>query len=1694
LLWFTVMGCGGSSEDPPPWSARGRANIDELQKLSHTPRACEDNKDCPAGSHCGDETQRCEWSCFADSDCGNDAGCNERGECEPAKTSGSLSTSTVTSHLAADTATCLAIPLPDRLAALADLDGNPVVCFDDGNCPCGAYCDNDATCRFDCSFDNPSAPPFCAAGQVCSSEGRCILPSHSDDPSIIADLELSPDVVHGDTATTAVVVNAEVRIHAKLPAQLAQANNVTVRLQFAERSNPPTPLMPRVRCSSSEAFAATCELGPGWQFGSVSEPLRSSPRTISIEIPQGTVPDDWSLIARSEWSDAAVSLAVLAQPVIEPPHETGHFVGTVSWPQPGGSPLSLPVEADVTASRLVLFDPSRLLLPDGHAVLSRNAAETTSYAWLNSDHASQGPQQALALLDVESWAFDAANERITSSVRLTLGNGPDPAVLTLRLTYATPTIAATCSTNASCGAGSYCNGEIGLCLAGTRSNTTVSADGLVPSTLLFSAQRFAWAAASNGLRSYQHLFGGDDIIGMERAVCFNSPSQTTAGRIGSSNANPSLDATCADGSNQQVFPYADRTNAVIPNGSGGDIFNLLATCLEDLKSEPTGPYTPANLLQQKQCVSVARFMLATSAPTSTTSNYPQIARRRLANQLTRQWVTLHAMIARGALQQSEYDEAVGGQLDQPASQKLGSVVDVMEKGWRLVVRAKRNAYADASAETAAAQQPDYRTLGRPVAHWTFNQNLDGLVDDVENDYDLRFSNYPTSERARKYLVLGSALTATCKTDKDVALPSRHFSLVAWLGVANTLNSYNLFEKKNGFDTFRIRIYNSSSTTRRITVSNSMILGPTAERLNGSVSFDIPAEAGYYAFVADGNKFRIFALRRDINTGTPIENEYSPISTYGSGPFWGAPGKVSIGCHVPQGIVLVDELSLWDRPLPIETVRSFAYTYLTGTGGNDPPKVSLPPRQLVLSPSDEPSQGLAVHLVDASAAHMSLLSAYVRAERDNLFGECSQSTLGPARTRVLDRVGRALRLVTVIENDARDLVAMAGATATPWLTRFQSTSRLLAGKRAEVVQQLELATRCGNPLGIADDDLPLYHGEEVGESARFFASSRFLSREARQQVSAAQNELELARGAWQQQRVSAFQNGVLAPAEKAERIRKIETEYEGVLRRLCGAPSAGTLLAGFRNHTLTSANCFLKLEAPGCSGAETMTIKAIPASCLRGEIGEQILAIQGAEIDARNADNAYERALGLYDSEMQYCTRRQEYHEETQRIQTAHNEHMKKLRDEKRTAGFLGGMVKAAIGIAVGAAAGQPSIAIGSFLEGVGLVAGKIEEEFTEDEQEAEAAHQLVLAARSQALDLMACFHGADNQKFAIDAARDVIARAYHDTKGAVVRMENQQAEIRALIDQAIGDVDLENSMVRVLPHHHYWLDDHIDAYRRHFRYAQRLTYLALRAFEYESQQSLGFGNAVLAARTPAVLDQVVLVLEQRTAPMQGEQGYVVGSFNPVMSLRDEILRLGTVQAQPGFPQLSSIAALRAYLSSDAAKIYSNGQYVGRGIRFSLRPQPWAQFSCAERIWRITTALQVEGSPVNNARLLLWQENSFGSQRCRAADRSELHVARVRPEHNLLVGDGGNFDGSSFVRPLRYTAMGVTGLGNKSREEMVSLLEGTHSGFAGRGLYGNYVLLFPSAQFDNAVFLSTVKDVLIRFDLVEVTDISGDPNP
>jgi hypothetical protein len=71
-------------------------------------------------------------------------------------------------------------------------------------------------------------------------------------------------------------------------------------------------------------------------------------------------------------------------------------------------------------------------------------------------------------------------------------------------------------------------------------------------------------------------------------------------------------------------------------------------------------------------------------------------------------------------------------------------------------------------------------------------------------------------------------------------------------------------------------------------------------------------------------------------------------------------------------------------------------------------------------------------------------------------------------------------------------------------------------------------------------------------------------------------------------------------------------------------------------------------------------------------------------------------------------------------------------------------------------------------------------------------------------------------------------------------------------------------------------------------------------------------------------------------------------------------------------------------------------------------------------------------------------------------------------------------------------MNIDGPKGQTREQLEAAPEGDAAGLAERGLYGEYILLFPSSpdgtQGVTTEVLSRIKDVLLRVDTVEVTNV------
>jgi hypothetical protein len=234
-------------------------------------------------------------------------------------------------------------------------------------------------------------------------------------------------------------------------------------------------------------------------------------------------------------------------------------------------------------------------------------------------------------------------------------------------------------------------------------------------------------------------------------------------------------------------------------------------------------------------------------------------------------------------------------------------------------------------------------------------------------------------------------------------------------------------------------------------------------------------------------------------------------------------------------------------------------------------------------------------------------------------------------------------------------------------------------------------------------------------------------------------------------------------------------------------------------------------------------------------------------------------------------------------------------------------------------------------------------------------------------------------------------------------------------------------------------------------------------------------------------------------------------------MRDDILDLpGLVASQspPGQPgPLNASQAFTTLLTSESSKFYdSDGKYLGRAIRFSLAGgQPWDDGTCAERIWRITPSVQTGSffpTGPNATRLVLYQQNTFGSQVCTEFTDPDLphgttQMVRYQPTSALLTGD----DAATFSSATGFSSISIDWFPDKDKQPLQAGQPGDPpfgfaAGFAGRGMIANYILLFPACpSTDNPTCsgeggwtdskLTHVTDVLLRFDVVSASNPDND---
>jgi hypothetical protein len=368
-------------------------------------------------------------------------------------------------------------------------------------------------------------------------------------------------------------------------------------------------------------------------------------------------------------------------------------------------------------------------------------------------------------------------------------------------------------------------------------------------------------------------------------------------------------------------------------------------------------------------------------------------------------------------------------------------------------------------------------------------------------------------------------------------------------------------------------------------------------------------------------------------------------------------------------------------------------------------------------------------------------------------------------------------------------------------------------------------------------------------------------------------------------------------------------------------------------------------------------------------------------------------------------------------------------------------------------------------------------------QERQRDHELTLAKRAARAEIEACWNQAAQYERAKQAAELSAKQSLAQLEAGGIGLTNAAGEANQLTIELRAALVREATRPTIPIAFHFWLAEAISAYEHELEIARRYTYLALRATEYDMQDSYKapaagkpVRSAVLGATHPRqILDQLTLMQAQTNQRMlngrRPARNHVTFDFG---------------EWQWGLPLTSDLTS--AFDARLRDVFDRNGTKLGKGLRFSFLPTSDGEapvLRCAERIWRVAVgANSVPFDQPNYMITKLIKRNTFASRRCNGEG---FQVARWRSKVNLFV-DTGEQSAPNLDDPLPAHTPLVhleneleafrdrdDAYNNSSRE--LSLM----------GLYGDYVLLFPTEALKHGLVPNTLSSFNIRFDYLSIDD-------
>jgi hypothetical protein len=1603
--------------------------------------------ECPAGSACDEDDHLCEpIDCAADATlCTGGTICNELPQGE------------TTVHRC----------------------GLPPTCADDSQCPCGSYCDADThRCRMDCLVaQNVDLGLTCNGTLQCDTRGHC---------SSETGIPIPPQVVTIEPSTAALLIPRDAAGH-------YAATQLTVKITTTspELGTLPGPA-PAVTVTAPAAVSVACDgvahaggcTIAGWSFHLVGTVYVAS-REITVEVADASTAPEWVIDLTSAGLPQPVKVTAVPRPAQQ---QAGRYAGSLDLD--GGA--AIPIRATVTATAIELHDPAHVISPTGTVLVKVDGSlTTTSYLAGRATPALYQTDDAHFRLAQPAPTVDPVSGQLAGVITAVLASSPTTSQSWAFTLVRTGDLV----TAAPCPDDERVDPAIGACIPGAAWDPATPA---APSFRHARATGWLHAMAPRLADPLLVADGAEPLA--ERLICFDSTLPAGAANRMLNQTKPgglSGDLVCADPNTPHnqwavgLVSYADRATDATKIAQ----YDMLAQCVQQsTRDAPTAVTTIANA----SCLSPERFFPALYSVAGTApyrfdvmpgSPADDHRSRLLFTRLLQQWSQLAGFIARNGAQQRGVADLLT-QLTPDASEQplldatppnlsYEALLDAVDNAWTVVLD-QRILLPLLALPGHAIAAPDYRQLRRPLDSWSFADREPGAVHNTGAGPALTTPSCGFSGGA----MLGSA---SCKA--SAVQPRLDGNLTVHIAATSAppVGATSTLIDSDGL------------VIQHVQTEAGQVLKVGHRIDDGSVEFQsFPIRFGisslYLVRDARASTYRLYDAANDIPGGeSGTHNLVARIAHYSNPPDLTS-DTIYVGGHRTTAADYVKsairQVTIWDSALSPSEV---AQLVTSGDAAIWPGPPALPADDD--ANAHEARVGLPVALLEGLIPTVQLIEAHVKDAALANPDACRRGHEDDALRIAMDRAARSLRIAYAIQAIAEALHDKA--PAAPWQDRYALAASELAAARASALKVLANASACENPMGLGPQEFPLYFGDSksllTGNPPPpllnvIEASAIFLMGKAHDANADALNALAAARSSWVQQFSSGVQQG-LAGQSADQRVDDIRASFGRDLIDLCGIPieinhqDEATVLRRFLDasdpHHLTPQNCFTGEDATCSATPSTPLSQAVP-SCLRGQIGEALIAVEAARQRMQRAIVGKTAATQTQDAWFEHCAQKQDFIKGTKEmvdaVTAAETAEIDRRRSESLFSSWgniVGGVFTSGAGL--GGAIAQFALAADGY-------SSTLEKETV--------SKRALLQKRQFDGELQDCWAQAELARIPVDGTGQDIVVAVSDLRTALIRVQTLQQRVSAVVTEADAAVTREAGRVKPRLAFHYWSAENLAIYQRSLERARRLSYLALRAVEHDLQRNFGLDRDVLAATHPQQLKQTVdTVLAAELA--HGYEQLVPTQHFIVLSLCNDILRLPEQNGEVSCQDPKSARRFREILMAPANALFENGAYVGQAVAFTLDPA-LAQISqrCAENLAQVDAEFvgDLIAAPLT---LQVAKRETFSSRACtshRAQVGGATQVGTLRSSNNLLL------DGKvpQFGEDRTWTTAQVDALKNRDGFH-TSDVPGPNAvpDLAGRGLYGDYrVVVPPSSVATIASRADDLRDIEVRLDYVSVSDAGG----